>query len=78
MSFEYQRHGRNWFTAIGILFILMALIVIVQNLIIWGPGFVFDFLISPEITNEKVSAGMIVFGCFMIFWGFRKKNVQTR
>ncbi len=32
-----------------------------------------DFFLSPEITNEKVSAAMIIFGCIMIANGFRKK-----
>lgn len=73
MSHEFHRRGRNWFTAMGVLFITMALIVLVQNLLIWGPGFVMGFFISPEITNEKVSAAMIIFGCIMIANGFRKK-----
>jgi len=76
MRYEHNPRGRNWFTAIGVLFIVMALIVLVQNLLIWGPEFVFDFLLSPEITNEKISAGMIAFGSFMIFWGFSKKSTK--
>ena len=44
MSTEYPRRGRNWFTAMGLLFIIMALIVLVQNIIIWSPEFVYDFL----------------------------------
>ena len=73
MSHEYHRRGRNWFTAMGILFIVMALIVITRNLFIWGPGFVADFFVSPEITNEKISAAMLAFGSFMLIMGFRKK-----
>ena len=73
MSHEVRRRGRNWFTAMGVLFIVMALIAITQNLLIWGPEFVLDFFLSAEITNEKVSVGMIVFGGIMIVLGFRKK-----
>jgi len=51
----------------------MALIVITRNLIIWGPEFVLDFFLNGEITNEKISAGMLVFGGIMIILGFRKK-----
>ena len=76
MSHEYPRRGKNWFTAMGILFIVMALIVITRNLLIWGPEFVLDFFLSTEITNEKISAGMLVFGIFMIVLGFRKTNVK--
>ena len=78
MSTEYPRRGRNWFTAMGLLFIIMALIVLVQNIIIWSPEFVYDFLVGPDITNEKISLAMIVFGCFMIGMGLRKSNVKKR
>ena len=74
MSHEYRRRGKNWFTAMGILFIVMAVIVLIRNLLIWGPSFVLDFFLSPDITNEKVSVGMIAFGSFMIIMGFRKKQ----
>ena len=72
MNHEYYRRGRNWYTAIGALFLIMAGIVIVRQLLIWGPEFMSDFLLSSEITNEKISAGMIGFGVFMIALGFRR------
>ena len=72
MSHEVRRRGRNWFTAMGVLFIVMALIVITRNLLIWGPEFVLDFFLNDDITNEKISAGMLVFGGIMIILGFRK------
>jgi hypothetical protein len=50
----------------------MATIVLVQQLLIWGPEFVEDFLFNAEITNEKVSTGMLAFGIFMIVLGFTK------
>lgn len=74
MSEYHPRRGRNWYSAMGILFIVVGAIVIVQNLLIWGPEFVFDFLLSPEITNEKISFGMFAFGGFMILMGFKRKN----
>ena len=76
MSHEIRRRGRNWFTAMGVLFIIMALIVITRNLLIWGPEFVLDFLLSDDITNEKISLGMLVFGSIMIILGFRKKMIR--
>lgn len=72
MSHEYFKRGRNWYTAIGALFLIMAGIVIVRQLLIWGPEFMTDFLLNSEITNEKISVGMIGFGIFMIALGFRK------
>jgi len=74
MSYEFRRRGKNWFTAMGVLFIIMALIVIGRNLILWGPEFVLDFFLNSEITNEKISLGMLAFGSFMIILGFRKKH----
>ena len=74
MNHEYHRRGKNWFTAMGILFIVMALIVLIRNLLIWGPEFVLDFFLSGEVTNEKISAGMLVFGILIIVLGFRKTN----
>ena len=72
MSHEYYRRGRNWYTAIGILFSVMAGIVLVRQLLLWGPEFVEEFLFNGEITNEKVSMAMLAFGIFMIALGFRK------
>ena len=72
MSHEYYRRGRNWFTAIGVLFCVMGGIVLIQQLLIWGVEFVQDFLFNAEFTNEKVSVAMICFGIFMIALGFRK------
>ena len=74
MSHEDSRRGKNWFTVMGLLFIIMALIVIVRNLLIWGPEFVLDFFLNSDLTNEKISLGMIIFGGIMIIIGFRKKN----
>ena len=78
MSHEVRRRGRNWYTAMGVLFIIMALIVLTRNLLIWGPEFVLDFFVSPEITNEKISAGMLVFGGIMIVIGFIKNSENKK
>jgi len=72
MSHEYYRRGRNWFSAMGVLFCVMAGIVLIRQLILWGPEFVQDFLLNGEFTNEKVSMAMLGFGIFMIALGFRK------
>jgi hypothetical protein len=69
----HYRRNRNWFTAMGVLFIVMAGIILIRNLFIWGPEFVADFFTSSEITNEKISVGMIGIGCFLILLGTRKE-----
>jgi len=73
MSHEYPRRGRNWFTAMGVLFIIMAGIVLLRNLIIWGPEFSMEFFLNSDITNEKISVAMMGFGGFLIILGLRKK-----
>jgi len=72
MSHEYYRRGRNWFTAMGVLFCFMGGVVLIQQLLIWGIDFVEEFLFNAEFTNEKVSVAMLCFGIFMIALGFRK------
>lgn len=65
---------KNWFTSIEILFLIVAFVVLVRQIIIWGPEFVLDFLINSEITNEKVSAFMIIFSFFMMLLGAKHKK----
>lgn len=72
MSPIYNRKWKNWYTAIGMLFIVMAGIVLARQLILWGPEFVFDFIVNAKVTNEKISLGMIGFGLFMIGFGAKK------
>ena len=64
----------NWFTAIGTLFLIISSIVIVRQIIIWSPEFVLDFVINSEITNEKISLFMAIFGACMIIIGLKRKN----
>jgi hypothetical protein len=78
MTPAYSRRGKNWYTAMGVLFIIMAAIVLVRQAILWSPGFVFDFIVNSDITNEKISMGMIAFGVFLIVMGFRKGIDEAR
>ena len=75
---QYYRRGRNWYTAMGALFIISAGIVLIRQLVLWTPDFVLDFLLSPEITNEKVSVAMIAFGGILVGLGFRKNDGQPK
>ena len=72
MSHEYYRRGKNWFTVMGVLFCTIAGIVLIRQSLIWGLEFVEEFLFNAEITNEKISMVMLIFGVFMIVLGFRK------
>jgi len=78
MSEEYPRRGRNWFTAMGIMFMVVAAVTLVRDLIIWGPDFVIQLLFNSEMNPQKVSLGAISFGHFMIIWGLKKSNAGIR
>jgi len=78
MSEDYPRRGRNWLTAMGVLFLVVASVTLVRDIIIWSPDFVVEFFFNSEINAQKDSLGAIAFGAFMITLGFVKKNVQPR
>ena len=78
MSTEYTKRGRNWLTAMGVLFLVVATVTLVRDLIIWSPDFVVEFFFNSEINAQKVSLGAIAFGVFMVVLGFVKKNFQAR
>ena len=69
-----MKFPKNVFSAFGVLFIITAIIIPIQNLIVWGPDFVSDFYTSQEITAEKLSIGVITFGIFMIFLAHKKAD----
>ena len=69
-----MKFAKNVFSAFGVLFIITAIIIPIQNLIVWGPDFVSDFYTSQEITAEKLSIGVIAFGVFMIFLAHKKAD----
>ena len=67
---------KNWFTAMGVLFIVVASIAIIRDLLIWGPEFTADFFTSAEITSEKISIGMFGIAGFLIVLGLRGENYE--
>ena len=78
MSTEYTKRGRNWLTAMGVLFLVVATVTLVRDIIIWSPDFVVQFFFDSEINAQKVSLGAITFGTFLVVLGFVKKNFQAR
>ena len=77
MSQEYPRRGRNWLTAMGVLFLVVAMVTLVRDIIIWSPDFVIEFFFDSNINAQKISLGSIAFGLFMIVLGYKKTNVKT-
>lgn len=80
-----SRRGRNWMSAMGVLFLVTAAIVLVRNFIllnldhsagvIGDPILQFlDNFVNSKITNEKFAVAMIGAGGFLLYWGFFKKK----
>jgi hypothetical protein len=67
---------KNWFTAMGVLFIVVASIAIIRDLLIWGPEFTTDFFTSSDITSEKVSVAMYGISGFLIVLGLRGESYE--
>ncbi len=60
-------------TAFGVIFLISAIIIPIQNLLVWGPELVSNFYTSPEITAEKISIGIITLGLGLILLGYKKQ-----
>jgi multisubunit Na+/H+ antiporter MnhB subunit len=75
---ERGRRGRNWMSAMGVLFILMAVIIALRNLYFITTEFSFEFYLdnytNAQLTNEKFVIAMLVAGGILLYWGYFKKK----
>jgi hypothetical protein len=75
---EESRRGKNWMSAMGILFIIMAIIIALRNLYFvstyYSLGFYIDNYTNGRINNEKFVIAMIVAGSVLLYWGYFKKK----
>ena len=80
-----SRRGKNWMSAMGILFLIAATIIAVRNLVLYniessaglvenGTQKFLDNFVNADITNEKFVIAMIAIGGFLLFWGYFKKK----
>ena len=69
-------------SAMGILFLVMALIIALRNLYFFSTqlsiSFYLDNYTNGQITNEKFVIAMIIGGGILLFWGYFKKNNEDR
>jgi len=54
--------------------LISAAIMPIQDLIVWGPEYVEWFYVSPDITAEKLSIGVLVAGIALILVGYLKAD----
>ena len=77
--------GRNWMSAMGILFFVAAGIIAIRNLVLYsleaasgliesGMERFLDNFVNADITNEKFVLAMFAIGGFLLYWGFFKKK----
>jgi hypothetical protein len=73
-----DRRGKNWMSAMGILFIVMAGIITIRDLLLFSQlytvGFFLDNFTNSAITNEKFVIGMLAGGGILLYWGYFKKK----
>jgi hypothetical protein len=73
-----SRSGKNWMSAMGILFIVMAIIIALRNLYFvstyYSLGFYIDNYTNGQINNEKFVIAMIIAGVILLYWGYFKKK----
>lgn len=80
-----SRRGRNWMSAMGILFLIAASIVAIRNLVLYninaaaglmenGTQQFLDNFVNGQVTNEKFVLAMLAAGGFLIYWGYFKKK----
>jgi multisubunit Na+/H+ antiporter MnhB subunit len=75
---ERSRRGRNWMSAMGVLFIVMAVIIALRNLYFVTTEFSFEFYLdnytNTQLTNEKFVIAMLIAGGILLYWGYFKKK----
>ncbi len=82
-----SRRGRNWMSAMGVLFLVMAAIILTRNILLssleHSAGLeedpirqFLDNFVNAQITNEKFALAMIAGGGFLLYWGFFRNKEQ--
>lgn len=73
---------KEWMFPLGILFIVMASIILIRNFIListeLGVEFFIDNFFNSDITNEKFTIVMISIGLVLIYFGKLKRAENIR
>jgi hypothetical protein len=75
---KIRNRRKEWMFPLGVLFIVMAIIILMRNLILitieYGFEFFIDNFLNAEITNEIFVMVMIGIGCILIYFGKIKRK----
>ena len=79
---KIRNSRKEWMFPLGVLFIVMASIIFLRNLILitteLGIEFFIDNFTNFEITNEKFVIVMIIIGIVLIYFGkIKRKRYQN-
>ncbi len=79
---KIRNSRKEWMFPLGVLFIVMASIIFLRNLILitteLGIEFFIDNFTNSEITNEKFVIVMIIIGIVLIYFGkIKRKRYQN-
>jgi hypothetical protein len=80
-----RKRGRNWMSAMGVLFMVMAAIILIRNIVLFYDalsvgleadpvGHFLGNFVNAQVTNEKFAIAMIAAGGFLLYWGFFRKK----
>lgn len=68
------RGAKNWMTAMAVLFAVMAGIVLLRELALWGLDFVAWDFVNDQITNEKFVLVMFGIAAVLFAFGIKKRE----
>ena len=75
------RRGKNWMSAMGVLFIVMAVVIALRNLYFVSTQLSFEFYLdnytNGDITNEKFVIAMLYWWrIFVVLGSFQEKKMM--
>jgi hypothetical protein len=65
---------KNWVSAMAVLFAVVATIILLRNIALWGIEFVLDFMINNQLTNEKFVLAMYGISIILLLYSKRVSN----
>ncbi|MFN4337283.1 MAG: hypothetical protein ACK4FV_06880 [Candidatus Nitrosocaldus sp.] len=68
--------SKNWVSAMGALFAIAAVIILLRDIALWGPDFVLDFIMNDKINSAKFV--LIMFGISALLFIYSKRYERTR